>query len=161
MADKNEDPKTVYADIIGLPHHQSADRNHMSLYDRAAQFAPFAALVGYDEMVKEEARLTGSQIELSDTDLDILNRKLGIIIDAVSKKQHPEITFTYFMPDATKEGGEYTEMTGFVRKIDTVEGVIHLGDEDGHADGRVLYFSRVSDLQGEIVDRIDEAWLLE
>ena len=110
MADKNEDPKIVYGDIIGLPHHQATDRNHMSLYDRAAQFAPFAALVGYDEMVKEEARLTGSQIELSDTDMDVLNRKLGIIIEAVSNKQRPEITFTYFMPDATKDGGEYTEI---------------------------------------------------
>ena len=47
------DPRIVYADIIDLLHHQSADRKHMSLHDRAAQFAPFAALVGYDEMVEE------------------------------------------------------------------------------------------------------------
>ena len=156
MADKNEDPKIVYADIIGLPHHQAPDRNHMSLYDRAAQFAPFAALVGYDEMVREEARLTGSQIELSDTDMDVLNRKLGVIIDAVEHKQFPEVSFTYFMPDARKEGGEYEEVTGFVRKIDTVDGLIHLGNEDGHPDGRLLYISRISNMRGEIIDQIDE-----
>ena len=153
---KNEDPKIVYADIIGLPHHQAPDRNHMSLYDRAAQFAPFAALVGYDEMVKEEARLTGAHIELSDTDMDILNRKLGMIIDAAEKKKFPEITFTYFMPDARKEGGEYVEISGFVRKVDTIDGIIHLGNEDGHPDGRLLYISRISNMRGEIVDRIEE-----
>ena len=60
---KEPDPRIVYADIIDLPHHQSAKRKHMSLHDRAAQFAPFAALVGYDEMVDEEARLTDRQIE--------------------------------------------------------------------------------------------------
>ena len=68
------DPRIVYADIIDLPHHQSAKRKHMSLHDRAAQFAPFAALVGYDEMVDEEARLTDRQITPGESDLDRLDR---------------------------------------------------------------------------------------
>ena len=56
ITEKEPDPRIVYADIIDLPHHQSSTRPHMSLYDRAAQFASFAALTGYDDMVKEEAR---------------------------------------------------------------------------------------------------------
>ena len=39
-----------YDDIIELPHHQSATHPQMSLHDRAAQFAPFAALTGYEEV---------------------------------------------------------------------------------------------------------------
>lgn len=46
-----------YDDIINLPHHQSRKRAHMSLYDRAAQFAPFAALTGHEEAIEETARL--------------------------------------------------------------------------------------------------------
>ncbi|SDB40394.1 hypothetical protein SAMN02910298_01981 [Pseudobutyrivibrio sp. YE44] len=55
---KEKDPRIVYGDIIDLPHHQSTKHPHMSLYDRAAQFAPFAALTGYEEMISEEARRT-------------------------------------------------------------------------------------------------------
>ncbi len=49
---KGDDPKKVYADIIDLPYKKNPNRQHMSLYDRAAQFAPFAALSGYDDMVQ-------------------------------------------------------------------------------------------------------------
>lgn len=49
------DPRVVYADIIDMPHHQSDKHPHMSLYDRAAQFMPFAALTGYEEMINEAA----------------------------------------------------------------------------------------------------------
>lgn len=55
-----------YDDIIHLPHHVSSSRLHMSMMDRAAQFSPFAALVGYDTAIKETARLTGQKIELED-----------------------------------------------------------------------------------------------
>ena len=61
-----DDPRQIYGDIIDLPHHQSPRRKQMSLHDRAAQFAPFAALVGYDEMVDEEARLTDQEQQLSE-----------------------------------------------------------------------------------------------
>ena len=68
-----------YKDIINLPHHVSKTRNPMSLYNRAAQFAPFAALTGYDEAIKEKARLTEQRIELSDEFKNILNQKLGVL----------------------------------------------------------------------------------
>ena len=62
IINKEPDPRIVYADIIDLPHHQSTTHPHMSLYDRAAQFAPFAALTGYDDMITEEARKTNDSI---------------------------------------------------------------------------------------------------
>ena len=73
ISGKEPDPRVIYADIIDLPHHQSPTRPHMSLYDRAAQFAPFAALTGYDDMVAEEARIVDNKIELSETEIDRLN----------------------------------------------------------------------------------------
>lgn len=62
IINKEPDPRIVYADIIDLPHHQSSTHPHMSLYDRAAQFAPFAALTGYDDMITEEARKINEDI---------------------------------------------------------------------------------------------------
>ena len=83
ITEKEPDPRIVYADIIDLPHHQSATRPHMSLYDRAAQFAPFAALSGYDEMIVEEARETDTGIVLEDWELEQLNQKLTLIADVL------------------------------------------------------------------------------
>ncbi len=62
IINKEPDPRIVYADIIDLPHHQSSTHPHMSLYDRAAQFAPFAALTGYDDMITQEARKINDSI---------------------------------------------------------------------------------------------------
>ena len=102
-----ENAKEKYADIIGLPHHKAANRKPMSLYDRAAQFAPFAALVGYDEMITEEARLTDAETPLSEGDIEVLNRKLSLILDMVEEKQHPEIIVLYFEPGYRKDGGSW------------------------------------------------------
>ena len=65
-----------YDDIIDLPHHQSVTRPHMSGMDRAAQFSPFAAIVGYDRAVKETARLTEQRMELDADAIEQLNEKL-------------------------------------------------------------------------------------
>ena len=109
-----EDARTVYGDIIDLPHYQSATRPHMSLYDRAAQFSPFAALTGYDDMVKEEARLTDDMREVSEVELEDLNRKLAMISEAIEKREHPPVTVTYFIPDERKSGGRYEEISGII-----------------------------------------------
>ena len=65
-----------YSDIINLPRPVSKTRMPMSLRDRAAQFAPFAALTGYDEAIGETARLTDSKHVLSDEEARELNQKL-------------------------------------------------------------------------------------
>ncbi len=79
---------------------------------RAAQFAPFAALTGYEDAVRETARLTDSKMELSDTQKEDLNRRLT---EAVTEDR--EVTVTYFVPDARKNGGSYIETTGRIIKV--------------------------------------------
>ena len=116
-----------YDDIINLHHHVSNKRPRMSIEQRSAQFAPFAALTGYDEAVKETARRTDKKIELDDGQKEILNNKLLYILENINIK--PEITFTYFVPDNKKSGGKYIEKTGIIRKIDMVEQYVQFLDK--------------------------------
>ena len=106
--------REAYPDIIDLPHWQSPTRPHMSLYDRAAQFSSYKALSGYEDMVAEEARLTEDKISLEDFELELLNQKLQLIADS----HHPTVTFTVFVPDQTKAGGSYAEITDTVKRVD-------------------------------------------
>ena len=108
-----------YKDIINLPHHVSNTRKPMSLYNRAAQFAPFAALTGYDDAIKETARLTEERIELSDELKNMLNQKIKLIIENI--KLQPEVVITYFVHDNKKSGGVYKTISGNVKRIDEVE----------------------------------------
>lgn len=105
-----------YDDIINLPHHQSKTHPHMSLHDRAAQFAPFAALTGYDDAVKEAGRLTDSRIELDETELAELDFTLLKLSEHIS--EHPAIRLIYFVQDDKKDGGEYIAYDGRLSKID-------------------------------------------
>ena len=126
-----QNARIVYADIISLPHYQSQNRPHMSLYDRAAQFAPFAALTGFDDMVTEEARLTAKPIELSEVELEALNRKMALVELLLQDGGHPTLSFTYFEPDGYKEGGRYLTRIGIVKKIDTfAKKLILYGSDD-------------------------------
>ena len=117
---QNKDAKTEYADIIDLPHHQSTTRPHMSLSDRAAQFAPFAALSGYDEMVGEEARLTESERPLSEEETEALNERMAFLADELAAGRHPRVTLTHFLPDSRKSGGRYTATSGTLKKLDLI-----------------------------------------
>lgn len=105
-----------YNDIINLSHHISKKHPRMSLEARSAQFAPFAALTGYDDVIKETARLTSERIDIDEGVKSILNRKLHLIREQIYIK--PEITVTYFVPDSKKDGGSYVMITGNVIKID-------------------------------------------
>ena len=128
---EKQDARAAYADIIDLPHHQSETRPHMSLYDRAAQFAPFAALSGYDDMVVETARLTDSEIELSDSEIDIITDVIAEIAHLTEKGDHPTVSLTHFIPDKYKQGGSYEPFSGIVKRIDPVEKkLIFYGSDD-------------------------------
>ncbi len=116
-----------YGDIIDLPHHQSKKRPHMSLSDRAAQFAPFAALRGYEDEISETARQTDKKLELDNDTAALLNERLHIIIESI--KSEPEISLTYFIPDNKKEGGKYVSSTGKVRRVDEIQRFIQFKDE--------------------------------
>lgn len=105
-----------YEDIIHLPHHVSSTRPQMPMQDRAAQFSPFAALTGFDTAIKEARRLTEEKIELDEEALNLLNRKLQMLVDRLDEQ--PEVRLTYFKPDEKKSGGAYMTVTGKVKKVD-------------------------------------------
>ena len=113
-----------YDDIINHPHYKSKRHPPMSLYARSAQFAPFAALTGYEDAVKETAREVQERIEIDEELRSILDSKLQIIIENL--KFNPEISITYFVPDLKKDGGEYVTVSGIVKKIDMYNQLIYL-----------------------------------
>ena len=121
--------KTPYDDIIHLPHHVSQNHPQMPLRDRAAQFAPFAALTGYEAAVGETARLTAERRELDAQEAAELNRRLTDL--AARLKDRPEATIEYFVPDERKAGGAYVSVTGVVRNISVSERLLVM--EDGMA----------------------------
>ena len=115
-----------YDDIINLPHHVSPTRQRMSMHDRAAQFAPFAALVGYDDAVAETARLTEARPELDEQEQRAIDECLANI--AVHIHEQPEVRIKYFVPDEHKSGGAIVEASGKVKKISATDGTIVMAD---------------------------------
>lgn len=111
-----------YDDIISLPHYVPTTRPQMPRENRAAQFSPFAAVVGYDSAVREAARLTDGRIELGESTIADLDIKLTML--AEMQGEHPEITVTYFRPDEKKDGGAYITVTDELKKIDDYERTI-------------------------------------
>ena len=109
-----------YRDIINLPHHISKRHPRLSMEQRAAQFSPFAALTGYEEATDETSRLTDEKIELSESDIEELNRKL--------QNLKGETAITYFVKDERKSGGSYVTIKGEVRRIDYYEKAIVMRD---------------------------------
>ena len=116
-----------YADIIHLPHPKSPTRPHMSNYDRAAQFSPFAALTGYEAAVEETARLTQTKVEMTEDKKQMLDEKLHLLLD--SAHHPPTVRLTYFLPDTRKAGGSYETVTGCVRGIDPLGQYLILTDK--------------------------------
>ena len=116
--------KEEYSDIFDRPHHVSTKRAPMSRLNRAAQFSPFAALTGYDDLVAESARVTDRKMELCDDDLALLNEQLAYLQSHINEQ--PEVTIVYFEPDARKNGGEYREYTGKVKRVREYEEVVEM-----------------------------------
>ena len=115
-----------YDDIINLPHHISPTRQRMSMHDRAAQFAPFAALVGYDDAVAETARLTENRPELDEQEQQAINERLAYIADHIPEQ--PEVRIKYFVPDERKSGGAIVEGSGQAKRISDADATITLAD---------------------------------
>lgn len=115
-----------YDDIIDMPHHVSNNRPRMSMSDRAAQFAPFAALKGFGAIITEAGRQTDERIPLGEADLEALNEKVRDVMRRAF--QHPLITVTYFVPDSKKAGGTYKVYTGNVRTVSEFDRVIIFED---------------------------------
>ena len=136
----------AYDDIINLPHHFSTTRPHMTAIDRAAQFAPFAALTGYDVAIKETARLTDERVELDQYMKGILNDRLQIMADRI--KEHPKIAIIYFQPDEKKNGGSYVTVTGTVKKIDEYERIVVM------TGNTVIPIDEISSIEGHIFENM-------
>ena len=113
-----------YDDIIDLPHHVSSTRPRMPMIDRAAQFQPFRALTGYEDAVRETARLTDRRLELTEEEKARLDAALQRLMDSISSR--PQVSVTWFQPDKRKAGGAYVTTTGRLKKIDNLEGVLIL-----------------------------------
>ena len=115
-----------YDDIINLPHPTSQNHPRMSLHDRAAQFSPFAALTGYHAAIKETGRLTDQRIELDESEIARVDAELQHLQELLPDR--PTVSITYFVPDEKKAGGSYRTVSGEVKRIDVVAGVIQMTD---------------------------------
>ena len=135
-------PPHPYADIIDLPHHVSKVHPRMSLHDRAAQFSPFAALVGYEDIIDETARLTTRKRELDEAEKAELDRRIGILIAHL--RERPAVTVEYFVPDTLKSGGAYESKTGALVRISPVRKTLTL------ADGTAIRFDDVAGIESEL-----------
>lgn len=121
-----------YKDMLFLPHPDSPRHPRMSLQDRAAQFSPFAALTGYDDALRETARLTEHFIELEEDRKQEIDRQLSYLREHLA---NPIIVrITYFLPDHQKEGGAYCTLEGQIRKIDQQKKCIRIMEREIPAD---------------------------
>lgn len=110
-----------YDDIITLNHKEPNYKHpRMSIYKRSAQFAPFAALSGFEESIDEASRIAESKVELDD------NKKLEIneIINLINKQQEKRFKVKYFIKDKTKNGGKYIETEETLKRIDAINKVL-------------------------------------
>lgn len=131
-----------YDDIIHLPRHVSKRHPQMSLYNRAAQFAPFSALTGYGDAIAEAARQTNPKIEIMEDDRQLMDRKLLILSSHL--EEEPTISITIFQPDSRKSGGHYLTITGIVKAIRTNERVIIMKDR------KKISIDAIVGLEGEV-----------
>lgn len=107
----------AYDDIINLSRPKS-NHSKMSIEQRSAQFAPFAALTSFGDKVKETARLTDRKIELDEEMKNILDIKIQDIKNKLSNNKNFTTEITYFIFDNKKEGGKYVTITDPLFKID-------------------------------------------
>lgn len=113
-----------YDDILHLSHPTSKTHPRMSREDRAAQFSPFAALTGYEDVVKETGRLTDQRMELTEEEKAVLDARLRMVLEWASTP--PVVSITYFQPDTRKSGGSYLTTQGYIKKVEELKRVLVL-----------------------------------
>ena len=133
-----------YDDIINIKNYKSRKRPQMSIYNRSAQFSPFAALTGYEESIDEASRITLSKLTISQDDKKILDIKFNILNDNLSEK--PLVNIIYFIDDLKKQGGKYINKEGYIKKFDYVEKIIILDDNTK------INIKNIIDIESEIFD---------
>lgn len=135
-----------YDDIINLDRPASK-HSRLSIDSRAAQFAPFAALTGYESAIKETARLTDKRIEIDDGLREMLNSKLNYLSNNI--KDRNEITITYFIKDNKKNGGKYISTKGIVTRIDPINEIIKLEDKT------IIAMKDIINITGALFDKLN------
>ena len=133
-----------YDDILHLPHPTSKTHRRMSRQDRAAQFSPFAALTGYEAVVKETARLTEKRPVLTEDEVAELDARLRLAMELDA-----EVTVTWFQPDAKKSGGSYVTTTSRVKKADELQRILTMED------GAQIPIQEVTAVESTIFNRLD------
>ena len=134
-----------YEDIINLPHHVSKNRRPMPMENRAAQFAPFAALVGYDDAISKATRLTDARTMLSSDEMEELSQCLNQALENITERD--SYTFIYFIPDNKKSGGKYETVTGIIKSFNEYERTIKLENGD------ILRIDDIVSISGEVFDK--------
>lgn len=142
--------KFPYEDIINLPPHISKKHPQPTMLERAARFSPFAAITGYEEMVKEAARVTDKKIELDEGSKEILNEKLLFVTEMCDSDAI--INITYFIPDNLKSGGKYTTVSGTIKRIDEYERRIIL------VDGTIIPIDDIYQIDGDMFSGNEFIW---
>lgn len=137
--------KDSYDDIINFPHHVSPRHPKMPLSDRAAQFAPFAALTGYDDAVEETARYIDKQFEISEDGMAEIDFKLRGLSE--HEKENPPVCTTYFLHDDRKNGGKYVTKQGRLKKTDI------LGKSITLTDGTKISFADIVGIESDILNK--------
>lgn len=148
MSEKERCEGSPYEDMLEMPHVVSRVHPQMSLRDRAAQFAPFAALVGFGAQIEEEGRVTQARRELDEQARAELDVRVGYLLERVS--EHPEVTVEFFEPDALKAGGAYVKRMGVVKRVRM--DVRRLEFEDGTA----VALDDVVAVEGAVFARIED-----
>ncbi len=131
-----------YSDIIHLPHHVSSKHPPMPRQNRAAQYAPFQALSGHGDNIRETARMTDARIEIAEDAGEDLDAKLRILRDIEGQAA----TFTFFEKDKKKAGGKYNVVTAAVKKIDMINRTITL------TNGTEIPIDNILTVEGEMID---------
>lgn len=136
-----------YEDILYVPRPTTHVRPPMPRQDRAAQFAPFAALTGHDAAIRETARTTQARRQLSEDEKLILDRKQQFLLEQVH--QYPQVTVTYFQPDTRKAGGAYQVFTGHVRALDTFRRLLRT------MEGKDIPVDDIMDLESPLFSQLE------
>lgn len=134
--------KGKYDDIFELPHYEPK-HPRMSIENRSAQFAPFSALTGYEDLVEESGRFTETEKELNEDEKDILDRKLSLIYKKLNSSDVFNVKVKYFEKDLRKSGGKYKEYIGIVKRIDRYKQMIIFND------GMQIIIHDISDIEIE------------
>ena len=129
----------MYDDIIDVSYPFDLGHKRMSEYDRCSQFMPFSALVGYKDAVMETARITDNMVFLDDEAKEILDNKIGFILNNLSLST---ITIKYFVPDSKKAGGSFATVSGVIKKIDLYKNIIYI-------ENRRILIDNIVDIDGD------------